>query len=177
MFHSLFGHKWDAAIILFQILTVRGIFVVLTSLYSNYLLALGYGRRLFALEVAKDLLILAAILSTVWFGSVPLLVWGQLAASVVTYVVSLLILRRAAGFSVRAMVRDLLPSMAIAGVSCLVVAVALYAAGLSGWLSSLSANMAGLIQLGGGLLLGIGSYLLLCRLARLPELREAVRML
>ena len=154
-----------------------GIFVVLTSLYSNYLLALGYGRRLFALEVAKDLLILAAILSTVWFGSVPLLVWGQLAASVVTYVVSLLILRRAAGFSVRAMVRDLLPSMAIAGVSCLVVAVALYAAGLSGWLSSLSANMAGLIQLGGGLLFGIGSYLLLCRLARLPELREAVRML
>lgn len=106
--------------------------MVLTSLYSNYLLALGYGRRLFALEVAKDLLILAAILSTVWFGSVPLLVWGQLAASVVTYVVSLLILRRAAGFSVRAMVRDLLPSMAIAGVSCLVVAVALYAAGLSG---------------------------------------------
>ena len=143
--------------------------MVLTSLYSNYLLALGYGRRLFALEVAKDLLILAAILSTVWFGRVPLLVWGQLAASVVTYVVSLLILRRAAGFSVRA--------MAIAGVSCLVVAVALYAAGLSGWLSSLSANMAGLIQLGGGLLLGIGSYLLLCRLVRLPELREAVRML
>lgn len=177
LFHTLFGHKWDAAIILFQILTVRGIFVVLTSLYSNYLLALGYGRRLFALEVAKDLLILAAILLTVWFGSVPLLVWGQLAASVVTYVVSLLILRRAAGFSVRAMVRDLLPSMAIAGVSCLVVAVALYAAGLSGWLSSLSANMAGLIQLGGGLLLGIGSYLLLCRLAHLPELREAVRML
>ena len=177
LFHTLFGHKWDAAIILFQILTVRGIFVVLTSLYSNYLLALGYGRRLFALEVAKDLLILAAILSTVWFGSVPLLVWGQLAASVVTYVVSLLILRRAAGFSVRAMVRDLLPSMAIAGVSCLVVAVALYTAGLSGWLSLLSANMAGLIQLGGGLLLGIGSYLLLCRLAHLPELREAVRML
>ena len=40
VFHLLFCTKWDPSIILFQLLLVRGIFFVLTSLYNNFLLAL-----------------------------------------------------------------------------------------------------------------------------------------
>ena len=54
LFHTLFGNKWDEAIPLFQILCVRGILVVLVSLFGNYMLALGYGKRLFIIEVIKD---------------------------------------------------------------------------------------------------------------------------
>ncbi|MDE7142664.1 MAG: lipopolysaccharide biosynthesis protein, partial [Muribaculaceae bacterium] len=39
IFHCLFGEKWDASIILFQLLLVRGVFTVLSSLYNNYAVA------------------------------------------------------------------------------------------------------------------------------------------
>ena len=41
IFHALFGPKWDASIILFQLLLVRGIFTILVTLYHNYVLSLG----------------------------------------------------------------------------------------------------------------------------------------
>lgn len=114
LFHTLFGDKWDAAIPLFQILTLRGVFIVLISLYTNYLLALGYARRLLIVELVKDGLIFVAVMATVWFGSVPLLVWGQLAASAVTYVAVLEIVTRATGMRRRRMLLDLVPYAAAA---------------------------------------------------------------
>ena len=91
VFHLLFGNKWDTAIILFQILLMRGIFVVLTSLYNNYLLSLGHAKSLVIVEFVKDGLTIAAILSTIFMQSVEALVWGQLAASAATYIFILFI--------------------------------------------------------------------------------------
>lgn len=167
LFHSLFATKWDGAILLFQLLTIRGIFVVLTSLYSNYMLALGYAKRIFAIEVAKDLLILAAILSTIWFGSVSLLVWGQLIAGLLTYAVSLWILCRATGYRVMEMLRDLLPSLgvAVAASGITVMILLLITPSLTATFSNMHA--VGLIQLASGAMLGGALYLLISRLFRL----------
>jgi len=85
LFHTLFGQKWDDAILLFQLLCVRGVFVVLISLYGNYMLSKGYGKRLFIIEVVKDSTIALAIIATIWTWSVELLVVGQLVASIVTW--------------------------------------------------------------------------------------------
>lgn len=85
LFHLLFGMKWDSAIILFQVLMIRGIFVVLIAVGNNYLLSLGKARKLVVVEVVKDVSTVIAILATVFMQSVPALVWGQLAASVFTY--------------------------------------------------------------------------------------------
>ena len=108
LFHTLFGNKWDSAIPLFQILCVRGILVVIVSLFGNYMLALGYGKRLFTIEVVKDVAIAVAILSTVWFDSVELLVWGQLWASIATFVIVLLMVKRATGYTLESFANDLL---------------------------------------------------------------------
>lgn len=180
LFHTLFGHKWDAAIVLFQLLTIRGIFVVLISLYSNYLLSLGFGKRLFAIELVKDGLILAAIFSTVWFGSVPILVWGQLIASVITYFLALGILCRATGYHPSEMIRDLLPSFRITAVVCAAVIILIHFAGVfqTTFISRdhilSNPHIFGLVLLIAGSILGIGGYTLLCRLIRLPELAEAL---
>ena len=117
LFHTLFGHKWDSAIPLFQILTIRGIFLVLTSLYNNYILALGYARRLFIIELVKDGLVVAAVLCTVWYHSVPLLVWGQLGASALTWVAAMAIVSRATGYRTALMLRDLAPYAAAASLA------------------------------------------------------------
>ena len=165
LFHSLFGHKWDAAILLFQILTVRGVFVVLVSLYGNYMLAKGYGKRLFIIEVVKDSAIAVAILLTVFYKNVDLLVWGQLWASVATWVIVVALTGRSIGYPVRNMVGDLLPFAFASVVMC----------GVCWMLGNLST--APIVRLlvevaGGGIV-----YVAIAGVLRFPELNEAASYL
>lgn len=171
LFHTLFEAKWDGAIILFQILMVRGVFVTLSSLHSNYLLSLGYGKRLFSIEVVKDSMIFVAILCTVWFKSVPALVWGQLVASVLTFVVSQTVVSRSVGYGWGRTMRNLMPTFLITVAACVPV-IALVYCGVLPQVGSLM--LTGLIQLLSGLVIGFGIYILFCRLLRLPELAEGV---
>lgn len=186
LFHTLFGHKWDGAIILFQILTVRGIFITLIALYSNYLMALGYARRMFVIEVVKDSLVVAAILSTVWWDNIPLLVWGQMISALLTYFITLAITCRATGYRMRHMLGDLLPtfmiSMAMLTAELLIahtpaVESALFALLPAVAASSLAVQAAAAAELIAAIAAGAAIYLLLCRAFRLPELPEAVAYL
>lgn len=161
LFHTLFGNKWDAAILLFQILTVRGIFIVLTSLYTNYLLSLGYARRFFIVEIVKDAMIFVAIMATVWFGSVPLLVWGQLIASTLTYICVLAMTSKATGISAGSMVKDLLP---FAGTALLMAACC------TGFLLIEMVPVLQLISMVGA---GLAIYVGLMALTGKAELKEA----
>lgn len=120
IFHLLFGVKWDEAIPLFQILCLRGIFVVLISLYNNYILALGRARLLFIVEVIKDLLLVGAILATIPFGSVEALVWGQLVSSIATYVIVLVLTSRTTTYPLRRFLTDMAPyALLTAAILCL----------------------------------------------------------
>ena len=130
IFHLLFANKWDEAIPLFQILALRGVFVVWIQLLSNYLLGMGYGRRLFSIEIVKDLLIAAALLATVWFGSLALLVWGQFAASAVTLAIALFIVRRAIGYRIRRFLADISPAFFAALFALALGALALWGIGI-----------------------------------------------
>ena len=119
IFHLLFGNKWDTAIILFQILLMRGIFVVLTSLYNNYLLSLGHAKSLVIVEFVKDGLTLAAIISTIFMQSVEALVWGQLAASAATYIFILFITSRNTGYHKTSFIADMAPYFLTTIVCCI----------------------------------------------------------
>lgn len=109
IFHLLFGDKWDEAVPLFQILCLRGIFVVLISVYNNYILALGRARSLIIVEIIKDALMVGAIFITIPFWSVEALVWGQLVSSIITYVVILVMTAHITGYPVWHFLRDLSP--------------------------------------------------------------------
>lgn len=161
LFHTLFGNKWDEAIPLFQILTLRGAVIVLTSLYNNYILSLGRAGRIFAAEVIKDSLILIAILATVWSGSLTVIVWGQMVATLVSYFMILVLTSRVTGYPVRNMLVDLLPSLALATVM--------------GILCLLAESLVSVPLLQFLLMLGIGtaSYIFMAWLVRLPELSDA----
>ena len=107
LFHTLFGSKWDASIVMFQILLGRGVFTVFQGLYNNYILALGRARLIVITEVVRDVVALVAIVATLpYIGlSTPsnpvlgleILLYGQLAASAVTWAVTLVITSRLSG--------------------------------------------------------------------------------
>ncbi len=160
LFHTLFGSKWDASILLFQILVIRGIFVVLVSLYGNYMLAKGYGKRLFIIELIKDSAIALAIISTVFLRSVEWLVWGQLIASVVTFVIVVTMTGRAIGYRVGAMIYDLMP---FASAACVMWCVCRMMSVLT-----LPAPMQMMIEI----TVGAAAYLLIMWIGKSPELQE-----
>ena len=119
IFHILFGSKWDEAIIMFQILCARGIFVILTSLYNNYILALGLSKSLIKYETVKDALMVAAIFITIPFG-VTIMIVGQLIASVLFYIYSIVITGKKTGYRTASMVADIVPYACIAAVVAII---------------------------------------------------------
>lgn len=119
IFHLLFGTKWDPSIILFQLLLVRGIFFVLTSLYNNFLLALGRSGMIVRLEMLRDTVAIAALVASLPFiaQSTPdnpvygltLMLWGQVAASAISWAATLYVTARTVGSRVASFLFDLVP--------------------------------------------------------------------
>lgn len=122
LFHLLFGTKWDAAIALFVILLLRGAFTVVTSLYNNYILALGRSRIIVYAELMRDIVAIIAIIATLPVialstpddpvQGVRLFLWGQVVAAFVTWVATLVIVARLSGRTARAMAWDNVPYLA-----------------------------------------------------------------
>ncbi len=118
LFHLLFGNKWDEAIPLFRILMIRGIFVVLISLYSNFLLSLGRSRHLFVAEGIKDVLLVVALLVTLPFADLDTLVWGQLIATLLTWVATLFLTARSIRLGFWYFIKPMLPFSAASMLLC-----------------------------------------------------------
>ena len=101
IFHLLFGTKWDPSIILFQLLLVRGIFTVLSSLYNNYIISLGKTRLVFYMELVRDGAAIIGLIVTFPFMAtsfsddpvygLKILLWGQVIASAISWVTTLII--------------------------------------------------------------------------------------
>lgn len=164
IFHTLFGVKWDASILLFQILLVRGIFVVLNGLYGNYMLALGCSRALVAMEVVRDATSVIALAITFPYMAletasnpvygVTVLLYGQLAASVLSWLVALFTIARITGVSARAFVADCLPYLALT-VLALAPVVGILNFAMSAWLTlACGAVIAFAVYLGANALTG-----------------------
>lgn len=119
IFHTLFGDKWDPSIILFQLLLLRGVFTVLNSLYNNYLLALGHGNAIVKLEIVRDTAAVIALAATFPFMALTMpgdpvyglriLLWGQIAATLLTWVASFVVTVRVTGVGPWRFITDMLP--------------------------------------------------------------------
>lgn len=137
IFHVLFGDKWDASIMLFRLLLLRGIFVVITAGYNNYLIALGKAKLMIAAEMLRDGLVLLAIIVTVPYIAletagditlgVQIFVAGQVVAAFVAWAVMVVWVSRLSYSSPRRFILDMAPyaveSVAIAAGAWLLATV------------------------------------------------------
>ena len=123
LFHVMFGTKWDDAIPLFRLLLVRGVLTVLTSLAANYILAVGRAKALMLSEVLRDSVALIALLVCLPIlrqpGGMALMLYGQIAASAVAYVATLIIVRHTCGMGITAMLLHNLPYVVVGSASIL----------------------------------------------------------
>lgn len=133
IFHVLFGTKWDASVVLFQLLLFRGIFTVFNTQHNNFMLALGRSRPIFWLEVMRDVVAVAGIVAVLpWIAvstvdnavyGLTLLLWGQVAASALTWVVTIVVSSRVTMVPVRMWLGNLLPGVLLGGCCCLAMMV------------------------------------------------------
>lgn len=135
IFHVLFGVKWDASIILFQLLLARGIFTVMTGLYSNYLLSLGLSKMILWTEIIRDAIALVALFAClpilsdttpdnpVW--GLEIMLWGQIIAAIAAWITTLIAVKRATGRSIGIFIVECVPYLAM----CLVIGTAMYLIG------------------------------------------------
>jgi len=163
IFHLLFGTKWDPSIYLFQLLLFRGIFVVLNSLYTNYLLALGHARSIVRLEIVRDVTALAALavtfpymtLSTAddpVFG-IGILLWGQVIATFMAWIYALAVLLRRTGTSLISHLGDLAPYFVLMAASVPVIHFA------GACFEAPAAKLAVEIASGAGIYIGVNALL------------------
>lgn len=135
VFHLLFGTKWDPSIILFQLLIIRGIFTVFIGYYNNVLLAQGHARTIMWMEVFRDCIALAALGASLPFladtrpddpvWGLKILLYGQLGASLFTWVFTLVAVARLTKRPLLAYIMDMVPYL----ISSLVIAMMMAYAG------------------------------------------------
>ena len=99
LFHVCFGTKWDPAIILFQLLLIRGIFSSMSSIYNNYIIARGHTKLIVTTELVRDIAAAIAIFITVPYidittpqeptKGITILLWGQIAASAISWIITM----------------------------------------------------------------------------------------
>lgn len=173
VFHSLFGTKWDVAVPLFQLLCLRGIGVVFISLYSNFMMSLGKGREIVVVEIVKDATTAVALLATVFSLSLDVLVWGQVAATAVTWIATALLASRTTGYPLSGFLRDLCPFVSAAAVAALAVWLVPVPSG------DVSApfNLVSLASLAIEGMAGVVAVLLMLKLMGVAELKEFRRYL
>lgn len=131
IFHCLFGEKWDDSVILFQFLLMRGVFTVLTQLYNNYLIAKAQTRTVVVMEGLRDSMAMLFLIFSLPFIAmttegdavlgIKILLYGQLAASAITWMVMAVKTASVAGRSVGSFIADNLPYLAETVVVCAVM--------------------------------------------------------
>lgn len=164
VFHVLFGNKWDPSVILFQLMLLRGVFTVFCSLYGNYLLAIGRARAIVLMETLRDCTAIVALIATMPYMAITgpgdpvrglaVMMWGQVAASALTWMVTLAVTARASGATCRAYLRDLLPCFVLSAIAVPLM-IAVRDAFDSDWTALLSGAVTGLaFYLGANALFG-----------------------
>lgn len=164
LFHVLFGTKWDASVVLFQLLTIKGIFFIFTSLLNNYIMATGKTRVIFLIEVAKDIIALILILITIKI-SIMALIIGQVVVGIIHYFITAWATEKETSYSVIRQFKDMLPYLVISLV-------------IGGMLLSLNAIISNdYLLLASQIAVGIGCYVLINQLLNSKIQKEILNLI
>lgn len=164
IFHTLFKTKWDGSIPLFQLLLLQGMLVVISGLYSNFILSRGKAKLLVKSEFVKYIVAVIAIILTLPYISlstptditrgIKIFLCGQIAASFTFWFIMSILAAKVTFRRWISILADLLPYIleTAALVACI---AALYYLPIPEWLIIIIGSVGGLaIYIGLNSLLG-----------------------
>lgn len=164
MFAVLLGEKWMPTVPYFEILSLSGLFIPLSSIAYNVLKARSDGSLIVRLEIVKRVL-MTIILVVVIPQGVVAIAWGVVAMAATEWVVNLLAAAKYSSLSILKLINSLMPQL----LGSVVMGIAVRWL-LSSEQLSLFANF--LLEI----LLGVVIYLLWVLIFRLEAVRIALDM-
>ena len=121
---GLVGEKWAQAAHILSIICLAGAFYPAHYLYQNILQVKGKMRQYLILDILKKVLMAISIVIGIVLKDLDVLLWGMVAASILTLVIYALYSGRAIGYSPLEQLRDLLPMFLICVIISLIVGLA-----------------------------------------------------
>ena len=117
---GLIGEKWLMAASILSITCLAGAFYPAQGLYQNLLQIKGKMRCFLAIEILKKVLMAISIVLGIIFKSLQVLLWGMVAASILTLLVNAYFSGKSIGYSPFAQIKDLLPMFLVSFVVALI---------------------------------------------------------
>ncbi|MDR1671450.1 MAG: lipopolysaccharide biosynthesis protein [Alistipes sp.] len=167
--------EWWASVPFFRILCLAGLFTPLAVISSNILRTRSDGRAVLRAEIVKKILAVGVLAVTIPMGVVAI-AWGVVAIAFGDAAVSFVVARRESAYGLRALGRDVLPTLGLTAV--MAGAVWLVGVLLGPAVGSLAPKIAMGMVLAAKIFVGVGVYLggaALLRLAAFGEFMEVVK--
>lgn len=106
----LLGNKWIDAAPVLSILSIGGVFAVISTMVRNSLKSLGMTNKLFKNELLRSAIGIAMLLITFAFGNYYIL-WGIVFAEFISSIIAMVLLSRVINFTVKEQIMDVIESM------------------------------------------------------------------
>jgi len=161
----LLTEKWLPCVPYLQLLCVVGMLYPLHVINCNVLIAQGRSDLLFRLEILKKILIVIAITISYRWG-IMAMIYGQIATSSLAYFLNAYYTGKMLDYPITKQIRDLMPSLALAGIMGLGVYALKYTP-IVNQLALLSAQI----------MTGIVFYASLCYIFRISSFMELIVMI
>ncbi|MBQ1886308.1 MAG: lipopolysaccharide biosynthesis protein [Bacteroidales bacterium] len=116
---GLVGERWAQAAHILSIICIAGAFFPAHYLYQNILQVRGKMKLYLAMDILKKVLMAVSIVIGIVFKDLDILLWGLVAASVLTFVIYAYCSGRVIGYTPLEQLRDLLPMF----LACIVISL------------------------------------------------------
>ena len=163
---GLVGEKWAQAAHILSIICLAGAFFPAHYLYQNILQVRGKMRLYLAMDILKKVLMAISIVIGIICKDLDILLWGMVAASILTLVIYAVCSGRTIGYSPLQQMKDLLPMFLICVIISLiagfVAALFIYLCRKYGWYNTTWTNLAAVavaLIIGGLILLAFYKFL------------------
>ena len=116
---GLVGERWAQAAHILSIICIAGAFFPAHYLYQNILQVRGKMKLYLAMDILKKVLMAVSIVIGIVFKDLDILLWGLVAASVLTFVIYAYCSGRVIGYTPLEQLKDLLPMF----LACIVISL------------------------------------------------------
>ena len=120
---GLVGEQWTPAAYILSIICLAGAFYPAHYLYQNILQVKGKMHLYLVLDILKKVLMAISIVIGIVFKSLDLLLWGMVAASVLTLFINAYFSGKTIGYSPISQIKDLLPMFVAAVIIALGIGI------------------------------------------------------
>lgn len=118
---TLYGEAWRPAVPYLQILAIAGLFMPLHSINLSLLLAQGYSRQYFYLEIAKKVMGIVCLIICAWYAGVIGVAWATLLINTIGMAINAYFTEKHIGYGLFKQLKDVFPIIALALLMMLIV--------------------------------------------------------